>query len=195
MSGRFASSSSVAYAAPTPSYEGGVELQPARPAELLAHLSGAFDLAESQSPGHAMRVAYLALAVAEQLGIGALQRGNILFAGLLHDSGIAIRGLPADIDATGGHTAAGAWVALRFDLDMAERLYEAARKIGDHELALKTAVRLGHIDPVNAVVHKLARIELLIMLSRWEDAKREVLRLRGEKPGYGTVPEILLELV
>ena len=112
-----ASSSNLAYAAPTLSYERGVELQPARPAELLAHLSGAFDLAESQSPGHAARVAYLALVVAEQLGIGALQRGDILLAGLLHDSGIAIRGLPEDIDATGGHTAAGAWVASRFDLD------------------------------------------------------------------------------
>ncbi len=112
-----ASSSNLAYAAPTLSYEGGVELQPAQPAELLAHLSGAFDLAESQSPGHATRVAYLALAVAEQLGIGALQRGNILFAGLLHDSGIAIRGLPEGVDTVGGHTAAGAWVASRFALD------------------------------------------------------------------------------
>ena len=120
MSGRLvgpASSSNLAYAAPTLSYGPGVELQPARPAELLAHLSGAFDLAESQSPGHAARVAYLALAVAEQLGVGALQRGNILFAGLLHDSGIAIRGLLDGVDAIGGHTAAGAWVASRFDLD------------------------------------------------------------------------------
>ena len=82
-----------------------------------------------------------------------------------------------------------------FDLDMAERLYEAARKIGDHELALKTAVRLGHIDPVNAVVHKLARIELLIMLSRWKDAKREVIRLLEEKPGFWRAQEILLEVV
>ena len=39
---------------------GAVELLPARPAELLAPLSGAFDLAEAQATGHAVKVAHVA---------------------------------------------------------------------------------------------------------------------------------------
>ena len=96
-----------------------------RRVELIAHFAGAFDLAESQSPGHALRVAHLALSVAERIGLDAAARRTVVYAGLLHDAGVAIRALPAGVDPKGGHTAAGAWAAARFGLD--ERVQDAIR--------------------------------------------------------------------
>ena len=104
---------------------GGAELRPARPAELIAPLSGAFDLAESQPVGHAARVAHIATAVAERLDLDAATRRSVLYTGLLHDAGAAVRALPEGVDGRGGHTAAGAWVASRFGLD--EHVQEAIR--------------------------------------------------------------------
>src|SRR5512134_3853090 len=51
--------------------------------EALAELAAAFDLAESQSPGHSARIAYLATAVADRLGLDAPTRERILVAALL----------------------------------------------------------------------------------------------------------------
>lgn len=109
---------------------GAVVLRPSSPAELLAPLSGAFDLAESQSPGHAVRVAHLAVSVATRLGVEAATRRSVLYAALLHDSGVAVRDFPGGADpggaeGSGGHTAAGAWVASRFGLD--QRIQDAIR--------------------------------------------------------------------
>ena len=101
------------------------DLVPARTAEVLAPLSGAFDLAESQAIGHAARVAYIAVTVARRLGLDAAARRSTLYAALLHDSGVAVGELPAGVDSEGGHTAAGAWVAARFGLD--ERIQLAIR--------------------------------------------------------------------
>lgn len=92
-------------------------LRPARRAELLAQLSGAFDLAEGQEPGHAARVAHIALAVARRLDLDAASRRRVLYVALLHDAGVPVRMLPDDVDVTGGHTAAGAWVASLVGLD------------------------------------------------------------------------------
>lgn len=96
----------------------GVVLRPVRRIELLAYLSGAFDLAEQQQEGHAARVAYLAHDVAQRMGFGAEERRRVLYVGLLHDAGVAVR-----VD--GGHLAGGAWVADRFGLD--EAVCEAIR--------------------------------------------------------------------
>ena len=104
---------------------GAVELLPARPAELLAPLSGAFDLAEAQATGHAVKVAHVAGAVAARLGEDAATRRTVLYAALLHDSGVAVGELPEGVDREGGHTAAGAWVASRFGLD--DRIQDAIR--------------------------------------------------------------------
>ena len=111
------------FADPASRSEGAVELLPARPAELLAPLSGAFDLAEAQSTGHAVKVAHVAGAVAAQLGLDAATRRTVLYAALLHDSGVAVGELPEGVDRDGGHTAAGAWVASRFGLD--DRIQDA----------------------------------------------------------------------
>ena len=89
-------------------------LRPVRRIEILAHFSGAFDIAEQQPRGHAARVAYLAHEVARRLGLGAEERRQVLAAGLLHDAGVAVRH-------DGGHLVAGAWVAERFGFDEAVR--------------------------------------------------------------------------
>ena len=85
--------------------------------EVLAVLSAAFDLAESQPIGHSVRVAYLATRIAERVGLDAASQHAVLAAGLLHDSGIAVRSTPDQADSPGGHTAVGAWVAAQFGYD------------------------------------------------------------------------------
>lgn len=85
--------------------------------EALAELASAFDLAESQPPGHSARVAYLATAVGDRIGVAPATRERILVAALLHDSGIAVRTTPDDGDDALGHTAAGGWVAGKFGFD------------------------------------------------------------------------------
>ena len=88
----------------------GIILRPVRRLEILAHFSGAFDIAEQQAAGHAARVAYLAQEVARRMGFGAEERRRLLAIGLLHDSGVAVRH-------EAGHLVAGAWVAERFGFD------------------------------------------------------------------------------
>ena len=94
-----------------------VQLQPIRRAEMLAHLAGAFDLAEGQPVGHSVRVAHLASAFARNLRLDAPVRRRVILASLLHDAGVAVRTLPEGVDSAGGHTAAGAWVASLMGLD------------------------------------------------------------------------------
>jgi HD-GYP domain-containing protein (c-di-GMP phosphodiesterase class II) len=86
--------------------------------DLLAHLSGAFDVAEGQPVGHAVRVAHLAMTFASRLGLDAAARRRVLHAALLHDSGVAVRELPPGVNVSGGHTAAGAWIASLLGLDV-----------------------------------------------------------------------------
>lgn len=92
--------------------EQAIRLHPARRIDILPHVSGAFDLAEQQPAGHAARVAYLAVRVADALALEVEARRRVLYAGLLHDAGIAVR-------VGDGHLDAGAWVAERFGLDVA----------------------------------------------------------------------------
>lgn len=82
--------------------------------EVIAVLAAAFDLAESQPVGHSVRIAYLASRMAERLELDEEARQSALVAGLLHDSGIAVRATPEDGDTSSGHTAVGAWVAAQF---------------------------------------------------------------------------------
>jgi len=107
-----------ALAIATPYRSRELRVRPARRIDLVAHFSGAFDLAEHQDPGHAARVAYLAHRVAEELGMGAEERNSVLYVGLLHAAGIS----PA-LDGTEADT--NAWVAERFGLG--ENVQEAAR--------------------------------------------------------------------
>ena len=100
-------------------YRAPVQLQPVRRAELMTHLAGAFDLAEGQPVGHAVRVAHIASAFARNLRFDAASRRRVVYAALLHDAGVAVRTLPDGVEPTGGHTAAGAWVASLMGLEPA----------------------------------------------------------------------------
>lgn len=56
---------------------------------LLAGLSRAFDLAEGRKPGHAQRVAYIAVTVAQAMNLKDTQVEEAFLAALLHDVGMA----------------------------------------------------------------------------------------------------------
>lgn len=54
---------------------------------LLAALSTALDLTEGQLPGHALRTCYLAMRVADRLGLDASAASSLYFGALLKDAG------------------------------------------------------------------------------------------------------------
>jgi HD-GYP domain-containing protein (c-di-GMP phosphodiesterase class II) len=54
---------------------------------LLAALSTALDLTEGQMPGHALRTCYLAMRLADHLGLPAADREALFFASFLKDAG------------------------------------------------------------------------------------------------------------
>ena len=56
-------------------------------AELASGFSQALDLAEGRQPGHAVRVGYIALNLAEALALEADERRVVYHASLLHDAG------------------------------------------------------------------------------------------------------------
>ena len=59
---------------------------PSRP-ELTAAFAQALDLAEGQAPGHAARVCYIALKLAQAIGLSADERRVVFYGALLHDAG------------------------------------------------------------------------------------------------------------
>ncbi len=62
---------------------------------VLIPLSQAIDLAEGRTPGHAQRVAFISMAIAETLGLDKESQLAACYAGLLHDIGVVAAG--ADI--------------------------------------------------------------------------------------------------
>ena len=56
---------------------------------VLTALSRAFDLAEGRRPGHAQRVAYVAVYLAGELGLEPQRIEEVFFGALLHDVGMA----------------------------------------------------------------------------------------------------------
>ncbi len=60
--------------------------------DLLVPFSTALDLAEGRSPGHAQRVAYISVALAEELGFDGADRLASCYAGLAHDIGAIVIG-------------------------------------------------------------------------------------------------------
>ncbi len=63
-------------------------------AELASAFSQALDLAEGRQPGHAARVCYIALNLAEAVGLPAAEQRVVYYAALLHDVGA----VPASAD-------------------------------------------------------------------------------------------------
>jgi HD-GYP domain-containing protein (c-di-GMP phosphodiesterase class II) len=60
--------------------------------ELLIPLSGAIDLAEGRLPGHAQRVAFIAMSLAEAARLDGETRLAICYAALMHDVGVIAAG-------------------------------------------------------------------------------------------------------
>lgn len=60
--------------------------------ELLVPISIAIDLAEGRSPGHAQRVAYIAMSIAGSVGLEPSDRLAACYAALLHDLGAVAAG-------------------------------------------------------------------------------------------------------
>ncbi len=56
--------------------------------DLLIPVSTALDLAEGRSPGHAQRVAYISMTLAEAMGLDAPSRLACGYAALMHDIGV-----------------------------------------------------------------------------------------------------------
>lgn len=96
-----------------------LRVRPARRIDLVAHFSGAFDVAEGQDPGHAARVAYIGHQVADALQLGSEARTRVLYVGLLHAAGLACSEDDPD--------AAAAWAAAEFGLD--EQVVEATASV------------------------------------------------------------------
>jgi putative nucleotidyltransferase with HDIG domain len=61
---------------------------------LLVALSRAFDLAEGRKPGHAQRVAFIGIMLADELHFDAGRVEDIFFGALLHDIGMAAATAP-----------------------------------------------------------------------------------------------------
>jgi len=60
--------------------------------DLLIPLSGAIDLAEGRDPGHAQRVAHIALSLSGSLGLASSDRLACAYAALFHDLGVVAAG-------------------------------------------------------------------------------------------------------
>ena len=56
-------------------------------AELTVAFAQALDLAEGREPGHAARVGYIALRLADGIGLAGEERRTVFYAALLHDAG------------------------------------------------------------------------------------------------------------
>lgn len=64
-----------------------LERQSVPTGRLLAALSTALDLTEGQLPGHALRTCYLAMRLADDLGLPGADRESLFFAAFLKDAG------------------------------------------------------------------------------------------------------------
>lgn len=64
-----------------------LDRQPIPTARLLSALSIALDLTEGQLPGHALRTCFLAMHLADDLGLGVADRGALFYAAFLKDAG------------------------------------------------------------------------------------------------------------
>jgi HD-GYP domain-containing protein (c-di-GMP phosphodiesterase class II) len=105
---------------------------------VLIPLSQAIDLAEGREPGHAQRVAYIAMTIAERLGLEKGTQLEACYAGLLHDLGVVAAG--ADI--AGSTSGDERMVFASLPLLTPE---EALAGSGDHSYSYVDRVA-GHVD-------------------------------------------------
>ncbi len=140
------------------------ELAPARRIDLLPHFSGAFDLAERQSLGHATRVAHVGDAIARELGLHAGDRRVVINVSLVHGAGAALPSATLEDSA---------WVADALGLE--ERVRYAVRVFGER----------WDGDPMSEASASEAPTETLIVrAAHWAvdlaDGEQNPLRARAE---------------
>lgn len=111
---------------------------PSRP-ELACAFAQALDLAEGKEPGHAARVCYIALNLAEALGLDDEEQRSVFYASLLHDAGAVVASAEACRDLRLGE----------------ESLFGAEQGLLPEQIALQIAPRgpelvvealRGHVD-------------------------------------------------
>jgi response regulator RpfG family c-di-GMP phosphodiesterase len=152
----------AAYPAMLPGETDGA-LTPATRAELLAHLSAAFDLAEGRSEGHAARVALLGLETAQALHLDRETRERLFYAALLHDAHLS------DRDDSHLEAAARAVIQLGLDLEVAQVIRRSRELIEN-----------GQVDdpPVEALC--IAAAHWACDVAEDENPLRARTRLQGE---------------
>lgn len=143
---------------------------------ILTALSRAFDLAEGRRPGHAQRVAYVAVYLAGELKLEPQRIEEAFFAGLLHDIGMAAvsaprgaaprAGFSSRIRGGDGSAARGGWAnvieTLTVHCELGARI---ARKLGLGESVARAIG--GHHDCWNGSgVHGAAAGDKAPMVSR-----------------------------
>lgn len=81
-----------------------------------------------------------------------------------------------------------------FDLDVRKALLAAYRETGRPERALGVAGQLVQLDRPASVDHRMTRISILKETARWDNARRETLRLLEDVPHYWDAQRALLEI-
>jgi response regulator RpfG family c-di-GMP phosphodiesterase len=140
---------------------------PASRSELLAHLSAAFDLAESRTEGHAARVALLGLETAQALRLDRETRERLFYAALLHDAHLG-----DDSDENQLEAAARAVMKLGLDVGVAQ-VIRATRAI--------TAGELDENAPIEALC--IAAAHWACDIAEDENPLRARTRLQNESDG------------
>lgn len=113
---------------------------------LLAALSTALDLTEGQLPGHALRTAYIAMRVADVMGLSAPERATLFYASFLKDAGCS------------SNAAAVSRIFGGDDIDLKGRQATVGRSVLDY--AAFTIRNLPSTEPLPLRLRRLIRIGL-----------------------------------
>lgn len=119
---------------------------------LLTGLSHAFDLAEGRKPGHAQRVAYVGIALANELSLSPEDIEDVFFACLLHDIGMASIGTRVRTEGPRAVRPVGNTVSDLVNVQSG-RWPELLEAIGQHcEVGARVARKMGFRDSVARAV-------------------------------------------
>jgi len=137
--------------------------RPARLADLLLDLLPVIDGLAGHEPGHAMRTCYVAMRLAEAMGIADRDRGALFYAALLHDAGSI-----ADGESSGGRPA------------MMRRLMPISRGTDEEQRAAEhQRVRRGAQFAARAGFGPEVAVTTLALNERW-DGRGQPMGLAGE---------------
>jgi len=134
-----------------------------RVADLMLEMAPTLDGLAGHEPGHTVRTCYLAMRLAETMGIADRDRVGLFYAALLHDAGSV-----ADVDPASGRPA------------MMRRLMPAARGIDEERLAAEhLRVRRGAQFATRAGFGPEVAVTVMALHERW-DGRGLPMGLAGE---------------